>query len=160
MPSGMPRRICDRAASPVLLLFARLHNPFGYALPFAIALHPGIHPNVAAGKLFTILALALLRRRAGDGGDVRPVDMNIHVVIRRRAQDVGFVFNLIKQLGLGKMFSFGIESGKVVRDYISDGGVILIYERLNPGVFHLLEIGLDCAGVSSVSLTVLAWHGR
>ena len=100
----------------------RLHDPFGNALPFAIALHPGIHPNVAAGKLFTILVLALLRRRAADGGQVRPVDMNINVVVRRRAQGVGFVFNLIKQLGLRKMFSFGIKSGKVVRYYICDGG--------------------------------------
>jgi hypothetical protein len=42
--------------------------------------------------LFTTLVLAFLRRRAGDGGQVRPVDMNIHVVVRRRAQGVGFVF--------------------------------------------------------------------
>jgi hypothetical protein len=86
--------------------------------------------------------------------------MNIHVIVRRRAQGVGFVFNRIKQLGLGKMFSFRIESGEVLRYYISDGDVILTYERLNPGVFHLLEIGLDCAGVSSVFLSVRAGRGR
>jgi len=107
-----------------------------------------------------MLVLALLRRRAGDGSQVRPVDMNIHVIIRRRAQGVGFVFDLIKQLGLGKMFSFRIESGKVVRNYISDGGLILVYQRLNPGIFHLLEIGLDGAGVSSVFLSVRAGRDR
>src|SRR6266446_4295764 len=143
-----------------LLLFPQLHDPFTDALPFAIALHPGIHPNVGAGKLFTILVLALLRRRAGDRGQVRPIDMNIHVVVGRRAQGVGFVFSLIKQLGLGNMFSFGIKSGKVVRYHVSDGGLILVYQRLNPGVFHLLEIGLDCAGVSSVSLSVRAGRDR
>src|SRR5207249_6658532 len=112
---------------PYTTLFrSRLHNPFGNALPFAIALHPGIHPNIGAGKLFTILVLALLRRRAGDGGEVRPVDINIHVVVRRRAQGVGFVFSLVEELGLRNMFSFGIASGKVVRYYISDGGVILV----------------------------------
>src|SRR6202040_2857161 len=52
----------------VLLLFRQLHDPFGDALPFAIAFHPGVHPNVGAGKLFTILVLPLLRRGAGDGG--------------------------------------------------------------------------------------------
>ena len=96
----MPGRICNaEPRSPVLLLFARLHDPFGNTLPFAIALHPGIHPNVAPGKLFTTLVLAFFRRRAADGGQVRPVDMNIHVVVRRRAQGVGFVFNLIEKLG-------------------------------------------------------------
>ncbi len=127
----MPKRICNaEPRSPVLLLFARLHDPFGNTLPFAIALHPGIHPNVAPGKLFTILVLAFLRRRAADGGQVRPVDMNIHVVVRRRAQGVGFVFGPIKQLGLGNMFSFGIKSGKVVRYYISDGGRSLLTSAL------------------------------
>ena len=103
-----------------------------------------------------MLVLALLRRRAGDGSQVRPVNMNIHVIVRRRAQGVGFVFDLIEELRLRNVFSFGIESGKVVRYHISDGGGILICERLNPGVFHLLEIGLDCARVSSVFLSVRA----
>ena len=33
-----------------LLLFRELHDSFGDALPFAIALHPGIHPGVAVRK--------------------------------------------------------------------------------------------------------------
>src|SRR5262245_52770004 len=86
--------------------------------------------------------------------------MNIHVVVRCRAQGVAFVLHLIKKLRLPNMFSVRIESGKVVRYYISDGGLILVYQGLNPGVFHLLEIGLDCIGVSSVFLSVAAGHGR
>jgi hypothetical protein len=86
--------------------------------------------------------------------------MNIHVVVRCRAQGVGFVLHLIKQLRLCNMFSFGIKSGKVVRYHVSDGGLILVYQRLNPGVFHLLELGLDCAGVSSGFLSVRAGRGR
>jgi hypothetical protein len=73
---------------------------------------------------------------------------------------LGSFFSRIKQLGLGNMFSFRIKSGKVVRYHVSDGGLILGYQGLNPGVFHLLEIGLDCAGVSSVFLSVRAGRGR
>ena len=58
------------------------------------------------------------------------------------------------------MFSVRIESGKIVRYHVSDGGLILVYQRLNPGVFHSLELGLDCAGVSSVFLSVAAGHDR
>ena len=48
-----------------LFLFRVLHDPFSDALPFAIALHPGIDPGVAAGKLFSILVLAVVDRGAG-----------------------------------------------------------------------------------------------
>ena len=86
--------------------------------------------------------------------------MNIHVVVRRRAQGVGFVFRLIEELRLPNMFSVGIKSGKVVALSCFRRQRILAYQRLNPGVFHLLEIGLDCAGVSSVFLSVGAGCGR
>ena len=76
--------------------------------------------------------------------------MNIHILVRRRAQGGRVIFSLIEELGLGRMFSFGTETGKGVRDEISDGGGILTYECLNPGVFHLLEFGRDGRAFLSV----------
>jgi len=61
-------------------------------------LRPGIHPNVAAGKLFTMLILPLLRRGAGYGGKIGPVNMNVHVIVCRRAQGDGFVFDIIEEI--------------------------------------------------------------
>jgi hypothetical protein len=55
--------------------FRELHDSFGDALPFAIALRPSIHPGVATAKL-TILILALFRRGAANGGQVRGEDVN------------------------------------------------------------------------------------
>src|SRR5437763_6424802 len=100
----MPRRICNAEPRlPFLLLFRELHDTFGDALPFAIALHPGIYPRVAAGKLFPVLILALFRRGAGDGGQVRRIDMNVHYVVHRFATCYGLVFYLLVLLGFGTM---------------------------------------------------------
>ena len=96
------------------ILFREQHGLGRDALPFAVAIHPGISPSKVAFEGFAIFARASFRGSPRDDRKVAAVNAYVHVSILRGSVSVGVLLDLGQETGLAHNLALRAHTAVVV----------------------------------------------